>query len=63
MNPPKIMTDYWDRINEKPPRCCYTCDAFNKNEGGFCKYFNMEPPKEYVEEINDCPQYLNEIPF
>ena len=58
----------WLEILGNPPRCCASCDHYATSSGGFeesaiCKQFNASPPRGYVEEPNECPQWTDLLPF
>jgi hypothetical protein len=58
----------WLEILANPPRCCASCDHYATHSGGFeegasCKQYGAKPPREYVEEPNDCPQWSDLVPF
>jgi len=43
------------------PRCCATCEWLSPE--GRCEIFGEHPPIEYITVVNECPEYLLEIPF
>lgn len=47
--------------NVKPPKCCHTCDWYNKE--GQCEFFKMEPPEEFANTKDQCEKWIQEIPF
>lgn len=59
--PPKIVTDWQEAIRQPPPRCCHTC--WNYTDGGQCKVFQMEPPAEFTQEIDQCQSWEYDVPF
>ena len=42
-------------------RCCATCDYLT--EEGVCTEYDATPPIEFLEKENDCPAYIDLIPF
>ena len=59
--PPKIVTDWQEAIRQPPPRCCHTCE--NYTEAGECKLFNLAPPAEFTQEVDQCESWVQEVPF
>jgi hypothetical protein len=59
--PPKIVIDWQEAIRQPPPRCCHTC--WNYTESGQCKVFQMEPPAEFTQEIDQCQSWEYDVPF
>ena len=47
-----------------PPRCCATC--VNLTREGRCKIYDLYPPLDYIEQVNDCEfyaLYADDVPF
>jgi hypothetical protein len=44
-----------------PPRYCYNCIYYTRE--GRCEVFDMEPPKDFTQEANQCDQWFMEPPF
>ena len=42
-------------------RCCAHCDYMSA--GGWCEAFREAPPVEFLTERNECPRWLDRIPF
>lgn len=59
--PPKIVTDWQKMTQIQPPRCCHTC--WHYTDSGQCKVFQMEPPAEFAEEVDQCDAWEQEVPF
>jgi hypothetical protein len=58
----------WLEVLADPPRCCASCDHYATSSSGWeedasCKQFEAKPPRGYVEEPNDCPQWTDLLPF
>lgn len=45
----------------KVPRCCATCDYLTSE--GRCAAFDSYPPLEFIEQENDCKEYIELLPF
>jgi hypothetical protein len=58
--PPKIVTD-WQDVIQRPPRCCHTC--WHYTESGECKVFEMKPPAEFTQEVDQCQSWEYHVPF
>ena len=57
--PPAIVIE-WRK--EKPaPRCCHTCE--NYTQDGMCQQHQESPPAEFAASLNQCQDWLMEIPF
>jgi hypothetical protein len=48
-------------IAKGPPRCCYTCEHYDWD--GRCAKFDMSPPKEFSESLDQCEAWSQELPF
>ena len=59
---PDYLIEYRRLKKLGPPKCCHTCDFYN-NTKMFCFKFNMNPPEEFTQERDSCPDYFEEIPF
>jgi hypothetical protein len=59
---PKIYKNWLERINERPPQVCYICDRYDAYLN-HCKKFEMSPPNEFLEEVNECPEFQEGPPF
>lgn len=58
----------WLEVVANPPRCCASCDHYATKsdgweEGATCKKFEGSPPREFVEEPNECDQWTELLPF
>ena len=63
-----IAVRTWLETIANPPRCCASCDHYATSSGGYeedaiCKKFDARPPLEFVEEPNECPQWMVLLPF
>ena len=57
---PKIVKDWYKKGGE-PPMCCFTCDYYSS--AGYCIKFDEIPPAEYAQQVNECPHWLDVVPF
>lgn len=46
---------------DRPPKCCHTCDDYT--DDGYCSHFYMEPPADFANTFNACPEWYEKIPF
>ena len=58
----------WLEIVANPPKCCLSCDHYMSHrgeweEGAVCKKFEENPPREFVEEPNECEHWTELLPF
>jgi hypothetical protein len=58
----------WREVANNPPRCCVNCDNYvsqfgDWEEGARCRLFEQSPPREFAEAENECPAWLQLIPF
>lgn len=59
---PEALTEYERNVHEsKVPQFCHNC--INYTSDGFCETFDVEVPKEFTQEANDCDEWLMEPPF
>ncbi len=58
---PQAVVLFRARKKEPVPRCCHTCD--NYNEAGWCAMFDLKPPDEFTHAFNECPDWIEEVPF
>ena len=42
-------------------RCCHTC--LNYLDDGICDIFKEVPPVEFASNVDQCEQWVDEIPF
>lgn len=42
-------------------KCCATCEKLT--DAGYCQAFDAEPPADFIEQENNCDEYLGVIPF
>ena len=59
---PEIVTLYRAAIRQEPPRCCHTCDHYNR-ASGLCLEFDNEPPELFTRTIGACDLWVEELPF
>ena len=59
--PPKIVADWQKMIETPPPRCCHTC--WHYTDAGVCKVFHAEPPEYFTQEIDQCDDWEQDVPF
>lgn len=59
--PTGIAKSYFDFINNGAPKCCHTCQHYNKN--GVCETWNNSPPPEFTNQINACEHWFMDTPF
>jgi hypothetical protein len=56
----------WRSVVNNPPRCCVNCDHYTDaywSTDEICKRYNANPPQEYAESENECPEWVQMIPF
>lgn len=58
----------WREVANNPPKCCVNCDNYVGQygyweEGARCRLFEQSPPQEFAEAENECPAWLQMIPF
>ena len=58
---PDVVADYNRLLAMGPPKCCHTCDFYDKN--GTCVVFFMEPPEDFAATPSACPEWEGTIPF
>ena len=58
---PQFLIDYRELVKAGPPKCCHTCDYFNKS--GHCMEFDMTPPDDFASTVNSCDKWIEELPF
>ena len=58
---PQFLKDWWGKQREPIPRCCHTCDHYDQD--GRCAAYDMEPPAEFTQQRDACPQWIEMIPF
>lgn len=58
---PEFLKLYKQCIKEGPPKCCHTCDYFDGD--GICTEYKMQPPDEFINEIDKCQKWTETIPF
>lgn len=46
---------------DEPPRCCHTCIDYVPD--GYCRHYQMNPPEEFTQQIDQCPDWEREVPF
>lgn len=51
----------WRAMRSTPPKCCHTCDNYDKE--GKCVYHWANPPIEFANAIDACPDWREECPF
>lgn len=50
------------RVADVVPKCCHTCE--NYSQTGVCDVHAMRPPEKFASyESENCPDYMNELPF
>lgn len=59
---PDFLVEYKRLKALPPPKCCHTCDFYNKKTM-FCSKYNMNPPEDFVNTQDNCPNYIEELPF
>ena len=59
--PPKVVSDWQEMIKTHAPKCCHTCHHYDSN--GICKVFQSEPPEAFTQEVDQCGEWLDEVPF
>lgn len=42
-------------------QCCATCEKLT--DAGYCEAFEDYPPEDFIEQENDCHEYVEAIPF
>ena len=52
-----------DEERKKTPRNCIHCDHFYDSDIGICSAFDKQVPPSFFKTINDCREYIEEIPF
>ena len=47
----------------RPPwrQCCAACDHLD--DTGLCRQFDDRPPMDFIEQENDCAEFVECIPF
>ena len=58
---PEFLIQWREWMRAGPPKCCHTCDNFNKS--GHCLAFDMTPPEDFASTVDACEQWIMEIPF
>ncbi len=58
---PKELKDYYGLINMGVPRCCHSCEHYDKD--GVCVKFNMEPPEDFAKTMGECAEWSIDVPF
>lgn len=58
---PEIVSAYYKAINTPVPKCCHTCEWYDS--AGVCGKFNAVPPESFTQEVNQCDDWMQEIPF
>ena len=58
----------WRSVVNDPPKCCVNCDNYvsqfgDWEEGAKCRLFEQSPPREFVEQANECESWAQLIPF
>jgi len=59
---PEYLIKYRDMLKAGPPKCCHTCEDYDKRRM-FCYVFKMIPPEDFAATQDACHRYSNEIPF
>lgn len=61
---PEFVRVYRQQYKNKieVPVCCYTCDNFILASRR-CEVYDDEVPREFSDKINNCEQWIEEIPF
>lgn len=52
-----------NRLRKEIPRNCMHCYHMQLNDDGTCDHFQEKPPIDFLETINDCKGFEEEIPF
>ena len=61
-NKPQDLIDYERNVHEaKIPQFCHNCMKYTSD--GRCEVHDMEPPQEFTEVANECPDWEMEPPF
>lgn len=61
MRPPKPdFVIEWER-SKPAPRCCHTCENYTPD--GICYIHKESPPDEFVNSVDVCDFWMEEIPF
>ena len=58
---PQALIDYRAIVKQGPPRCCHTCDNYTAD--GWCRKHQAEPPEEFSGAMDNCADYVPEVPF
>jgi hypothetical protein len=58
---PEYVRLWREWLAKGPPRCCYTCEHYDWD--GRCAKFDMSPPKEFSESLDQCEAWSQEMPF
>lgn len=56
----------WREFANNPPKCCVNCEHYTDaewSEDDRCRKYNETPPQEYAESENECPEWVQMIPF
>lgn len=58
---PQFVTAWYRGADMEIPRCCHTCEHYKAD--GVCIQYAMQPPQEFAETLNQCDEWVQEIPF
>lgn len=58
---PEVVTKWRALVKAGPPKCCYTCD--NYTDHSFCTRFEEKVPEDFSESIDQCSEWVWELPF
>lgn len=58
---PEFVEAYREWLRAGPPKCCHTCDFYDRN--GKCIEYGEAPEKEFAETVDACPKWTQELPF
>ena len=56
----------WREAVHNPPKCCVNCDHYPEahwKEDATCQKFKQSPPQEFAESENNCPEWVDLLPF
>lgn len=67
-NEPEIVSQWREEcrkfslmVSPEPPKCCHTCDHYT--DEGLCTFYSMTPPEDFAATPDQCPEWMEEIPF
>jgi hypothetical protein len=60
-NEPEFLVQWRAWYEAGPPKCCHTCDHYSQS--GECLAFDMRPPDDFAASVDECKDWIQEMPF